>query len=142
MPERVHAKPADPPWSSTFLGVHFDVTMTERGGWAVLSVVGELDLATAPQLRQQIVSAVSDGCNRLLLDLTATDFLDSIGLGVIVGALKRAESAGGSLVIATDVDRIRAVFELTRLDAIIPLFRDVDAAVAGAPRPGDDPSDG
>ncbi|MBI2706255.1 MAG: STAS domain-containing protein [Actinobacteria bacterium] len=142
MAVRVHTSAGRSALVRYLVGVHFDVIVTERDGWAVLSVMGELDLATAPQLRQQVVTTVNDGSNRLLLDLTATDFLDSIGLGVIVGALKRVQSTGGSLVIATDVDRIRAVFELTRLDAIIPLFRDVDAAVASAPPSGDDQSDG
>ena len=117
--------------------MHFAVSITDRDEWKVLSVVGELDLATAPQLRQKIIGLVNEGANRLVLDLTATDFLDSIGLGVIVGALKRLQSTDGRLVVATNVARVRSVFELTRLDHIIPLRDDVDAAVAAG---GEEPS--
>lgn len=118
-------------WSGTFKGVHFEVSVSQRDGWTVVAVVGEIDLATAPQLRQRLVTLVSEGHHQLVLDLGATDFLDSIGLGVIVGALKRVQIAGGALVVATDVARIRSVFELTRLDAIIPVYRDVATALAG-----------
>lgn len=103
--------------------------MSEQEGWKVVSVVGELDLATAPLFRQRIITLVNEGANRLVLDLMATDFLDSIGLGVIVGTLKRLQSTDGQLVVATNVARIRSVFELTRLDQIIPIRDDVDAAV-------------
>lgn len=113
------------------LDVHFEVTTAEKGDWTVVSVIGELDLSTAPALRQRVVALVNEGADHLVLDLLGTDFLDSIGLGVIVGALKRVQTGGGRLAVATDVHRIRSVFELTRLDQIIPLYTDVEEAIAG-----------
>ncbi len=110
--------------------MHFEVVTSKRDGWTVVSVIGELDLATAPALRQRVVTLVTEGYNHLLVDLGATDFLDSIGLGVLVGALKRVEQSGGELVVTTDVQRIRQVFELTRLDNIVSIYPDVDSAVA------------
>lgn len=114
-------------------GVIFDITVTERAGWRVIAVLGELDLSTAPRLRQHIVTAINEGATRLVLDLSGTDFLDSIGLGVIVGALKRLQPLHGQLVVATDVARIRSVFELTRLDQIVPVVADVDTAISLPP---------
>ena len=111
-------------------GVLFEVTVTQRDGWSVLAVVGELDLATAPQLRQRLVGLVKTGATHLVLDLRSTDFIDSIGLGVIVGALKRVQPIGGALAVVCDEPRIRSVFEMTRLDTIIPVFATLDEAVA------------
>jgi anti-sigma B factor antagonist len=110
--------------------VPFDVLVSEHDGWTVLAITGELDLATAPRLRQAAVDVVAAGARRLVLDMRLTDFVDSIGLGVIVGLLKRLRSDDGELAIACDVPRVRAVFELTRLVAIIPLADDVDGAIA------------
>ena len=62
-----------------------------------------------------------------MLDLSGVDFVDSIGLGVIVSALKRVRGRGGDLVVAGAVPRVRSLFELTRLDEIIELHDTVPA---------------
>jgi anti-sigma B factor antagonist len=109
--------------------VLFEVTAAPRGDWWVVAVVGELDLATAPQLRQRLVGLISQGATRLAIDLRATDFIDSIGLGVIIGALKRLQPVGGELAVICSDHRIRTVFEMTRLDTIVPVHADVDEVV-------------
>jgi anti-sigma B factor antagonist len=103
----------------------------EQQGSTVVVVSGELDVATAPQLRQALVALLDDGATRLVLVLDAVGLLDSTGLGVLVGAVKRARGLDGDLVVACDDERVRRVFELTRLDRAIDLFRTVDEAVAG-----------
>jgi anti-sigma B factor antagonist len=107
----------------------FTVSVSERAGWSVVAVIGELDLATAPQLRQQLVGLVNQGATRLLVDLRATEFIDSIGLGVIIGALKRVQPVGGELAVVCNTPRIRSVFEVTRLDTIISVHADLDEVV-------------
>jgi len=101
--------------------VLFDVQVTQRDGVAVVRVVGELDLATAPQARTAVVRALASGGPDLELDLTAVDFVDSLGLGVVVSALKRVRSRGGHLVVVAAADRVRKPFELTGLDALVDL---------------------
>ena len=82
------------------------------GDCAVVRVSGEIDVFTAPDLRD-ILSR--PGTNHLVVDLRGVGFLDSTGLGVLVGALKRLHKRGGSLKIVTDRGRVRRLFEITKL---------------------------
>lgn len=107
----------------------FALDVSPRGDWTVVAVTGELELATAPRLRQAVVSLVGDGHVDIVLDLGGVDFIDSIGLGVIVSALKRVRSRDGRLVVAGAGPRVRALFVLTRLDEIIELHDSVASAL-------------
>jgi anti-sigma B factor antagonist len=109
----------------------FDVGVSRRDGWTVLAVVGELDVASAPRLRQEVHRVAVDPEPAIVLDLSGVDFLDSTGLGVIVGILKRVRTQGGDLRLAGAPDRVRRVFEITRLDTVLPMHADVDAAIGG-----------
>lgn len=98
-------------------------------GWTVVSVYGELDISTAPSLRETIVELVNGGDAHLVLDLEALDFLDSTGLGTIIGGLKRARAHGGDLRLVCTQDRVCRVFEITGLDAALPLHASLADAV-------------
>jgi anti-sigma B factor antagonist len=105
--------------------------VTERDGAAILAVSGEVDVATVPRLREQLHGLVAQGSNRIIVDLDGVDFLDSTGLGVLVGALKRVRSNDGELSLVCTQPRIRKVFEVTGLTKVFSLFDSVDEAVAG-----------
>lgn len=105
--------------------------VTEIAGWTVVSLYGELDVATSPELREQLIRVVGDGRARIVLDLEGVDFLDSTGLGTVVAALKRARTHGGDLRLVCTRGRITRLFELTGLDKAVPLLPTLDAAVAG-----------
>ena len=104
----------------------------ERDGFAVLAVSGEVDVATVPRLREQLHGLVAQGSNQIIVNLDAVDFLDSTGLGVLVGALKRVRSNDGDLYLVCTQPRIRKVFEVTGLTKVFQLFDTVDDAVKGA----------
>lgn len=104
--------------------------VTERGSWAVLAVAGEVDVATVPRLREQLHSLVAQGQHHIVVDLEGVDFLDSTGLGVLVGALKRVRTNGGDLALVCTQSRIRKVFEVTGLTKVFSLYDSVDEAVA------------
>ncbi len=106
--------------------------VVDISGWAVVSIYGELDVATAPDLKERLVDLVNEGRSRIVLDLGGVDFLDSTGLGMIVSALKRARTHGGDLRIVCTESRITRLFEITGLDKALPLLPTVDAAVAGS----------
>lgn len=109
----------------------------DEAGWTVLAVTGQVDVATAPQLRQALTEAQYGGGRQVALDLDGVEFLDSFGLGVIVGGLKRAGSHGGRLVIVCSRSRLLHLFEVTRLHEIVSItttLAEQGAASAGDPR--------
>lgn len=101
-----------------------------QGLFQVIEVGGEVDVYTAPKLRETIVAVVDGGHSRLIVDVESVDFLDSTGLGVLVGSLKRVRAEGGSLDIVCTHERILKIFDITGLDKVFGLHSSVDAAIA------------
>ena len=95
----------------------------------VVAVRGEIDLFTAPELRQALTECIEQGKRRVVVDLTDTTFLDSTALGVLIGAVKRLRSRDGSLVIVNTDANIAKTFEITGLDQIFTILDTRDAAV-------------
>lgn len=108
------------------------VQFEERGSWVVVRVHGEVDVATAPRLREQVVSLVTRGSTHLVLDLDGVGFMDSTGLGVVIGILKRVRTHGGDLRLVATRPNLTSLFELTGLDRTLPLASSVEAALADA----------
>lgn len=90
-------------------------------GVAVITVVGEIDVATAPQLRESLHRVIARGQSTVVLDMLAVTFLDSTALGVLVGGLKRCRELGGELHVVVADARIRKIFEITGLNKVFPL---------------------
>ena len=108
------------------------LVVREQDGWAVLAVSGEIDIATAPSLRERLHALLADDKRQIVVDLDDVGFLDSTALGVLVGVLKRARAEDGEVRIVCTQPRVRKVFEITRLDSAFDLFDSVDEAVRGA----------
>ncbi len=96
---------------------------------SVVEVAGEIDVYTAPQLRERLINLVESGARQVVVDLGRVEFLDSTGLGVLVGALKRLRSAGGELSLVCAQERLLKIFRITGLDRVFTLYDSVDAAV-------------
>src|ERR1700722_3163008 len=96
----------------------------------ILAVKGEVDVYTAPRLREKLVELVSQGKYRIIVDLEGVDFLDSTGLGVLVGGLKRLRSHEGDLELVCTQARILKVFEITGLTKVFEIHDSVDIATA------------
>jgi anti-sigma B factor antagonist len=101
----------------------------EERGWTVVTARGQLDVATAPRFREVLVEAQYGGSTRLVVDLEAVEFIDSFGLGVLVGALRRARTHDGEVVLACSRERIRTLLEVARLAEVIEVVADVDAVL-------------
>jgi anti-sigma B factor antagonist len=111
------------------LGLEVD---DSRSPFTVLAVKGEVDVYSAPRLRERLVELVSEGHRRIVVDLEGVDFLDSTGLGVLVGGLKRLRSHGGDLSLVCTQPRILKVFEITGLTTVFQIGESVDEATATA----------
>ena len=106
-----------------------DLETTKRGDASILTLHGEIDVYTAPRLRQAIVDLVEAGEHRIVVDMEKVDFLDSTGLGVLVGGLKRVKTNEGTLAIVVTQDKILKIFEIIGLNRVFPIARTVDDAL-------------
>lgn len=105
-----------------------DLTLqvVERDGWTVVLVAGEVDLTTAPRLRERLKQLMAEGRHHLLIDLAGVGFCDSTGLGVLIGALKRARSEDGDVVLSGLSPSLQRVFSLTGLDQAFEVHPSLD----------------
>ena len=110
------------------LGLEID---DSRSPHTVVAVKGEVDVYTAPRLREKLVELVSQGHLKIVVNLEEVEFLDSTGLGVLVGALKRLRSHDGELSLVCAQQRILKVFEITGLTKVFAIYDSVDSAVSG-----------
>jgi anti-sigma B factor antagonist len=101
----------------------------DRGGSAcVASVTGEIDVYTSPLLKRRLVDAVDDGCGLLIVVLDGVGFIDSSGLGVLVGALRRMKERDGDMRLVCTKEPVLKILRITGLDRVFPLFASVDEA--------------
>jgi anti-sigma B factor antagonist len=109
-----------------------DLTLATRevDGVTVVAVRGEIDVYTAPRLRDKISDLVADGNYELVVDLQGVDFLDSTGLGVLVGGLKKVRAHDGSLRLVCAHDRLLKVFRITGLAKVFDIHASPEAALA------------
>jgi anti-sigma B factor antagonist len=107
-----------------------DLSLDNRaaGQRMVVDVGGEIDVYTAPKLREQLVDLINAGHYEIVVNLEGVDFLDSTGLGVLVGALKRVRAHGGSLRLVCRQERLLKIFRITGLAKVFPIYDTADAA--------------
>jgi anti-sigma B factor antagonist len=98
-------------------GEDFRISVRDDAAAPTVVVEGEVDVATAPALRDELYRLVEHGSSRVVVDLSGMDFIDSTGLGVFVGALKRAREAGGGIELRGLKPSARKVFEITGLNS-------------------------
>src|SRR5437764_15415386 len=101
-----------------------------RDGIEVMDVGGEIDMYTAPRLRELLVDLVSKNSYHLVVNLDKVGFLDSTRLGVLVGGLKRVRAHDGSLDLVCTRERILKIFRVTGLTEVFGIYQTVDQAIA------------
>jgi anti-sigma B factor antagonist len=99
-------------------------------GQVVLTVAGEIDLATRDELRHALDERLDAGDSHLVLDLTAVPFIDSTGLGVLIGARRDAEAKDGYLRLVIVNAHVVKVFSVTNLDSVFDIYPTLDEALA------------
>lgn len=137
------------PWDGTSTGpgttvskepteVKLSVSMTERDDVVIVTVAGEVDVYTAPQLRSALEERVAAGQNKIVVDLQEVGFLDSTGLGVLVGQLKVLRKVEGTLQVVCSDERILRLFGITGIDQILSVHKSLDSALAAVDQDASD----
>ena len=108
-------------------------------GYTVIAVGGEIDVYTAPRLREKLIGLVESGSYQLIVDMEGVEFLDSTGLGVLVGGLKRVRAHDGWIDLVCTQSRILRIFRITGLNKVFSIFDSIPDAVAAhqVPAAGD-----
>ena len=101
-------------------------------GTVVLALRGDADLHVAPELRDRVAAVLAEGARVLILDLSDTTFVDSMTLGVLLGAMKRLRGRGGQLHVVVSRTELRRIFEITLLDRVFPIHASRDEALAAS----------
>ena len=101
-----------------------------RDGIEVIDVAGTIDISTAPRLRELLIDLISNDNCQLIVNLERVEFLDSTGLGVLVGGLKRVRAHDGSLDLVCTQERILKIFRITGLTKVFGIHETVDQAIA------------
>ncbi len=97
-------------------------------GHTIIEVGGEIDVYTAPRLRDKITELVGEGHYNLVIDMEKVDFLDSTGLGVLVGGLKKVRAHDGSLDLVCTQERLLKIFRITGLAKVFVIHDTVGSA--------------
>jgi anti-sigma B factor antagonist len=114
----------------------FELTSAYLGRNAyVLTVAGELDVATAPALGDELERVSAEGATDAVVDLLAVSFVDSVALGILVDASKRMKAQGGTLRIVCDDRRIARIIEITGLDRVLRIHTTLRDALESLERP-------
>ncbi|HEV8275618.1 MAG TPA: STAS domain-containing protein [Streptosporangiaceae bacterium] len=113
------------------------VQVKREPGYTIVTVAGELDIATVPQLREHLVALLA-GHRPLVIDLDRVSFCDATGLGVLVGAANRAGASGASVHLICSRPQTRRLFQLTGLAQRLPLASTMAEAVATLPETSGD----
>ncbi len=100
-------------------------------GKVVLHVVGRMDAESAAQFEGQCDSCISEGSTSLIVDLGDLSYVSSMGLRSFVGVAKKLKNKGGELRICRLTGLVRQVFEITRLNQLVPMYDSVESAVIG-----------
>lgn len=107
------------------MDIGLELVSRSEGGWTVIDVKGEVDLHTAPQLRERLLSHIEQGHRRIVLNLEPLAFIDSTGLGVLVSGLKRLRTHDGELALAAPHDPVKKVLTITGLDKVFTVQESV-----------------
>lgn len=113
--------------------MELEIPDSDVDGWAVVAAAGEIDVTAAPVLREQLVDLINEGSHQVVLDLENVNFIDSTGLGVLIGAVRRARAEDGDLRIVCTNSRILRIFEITGLDEVFTIDASVDGAISAPP---------
>lgn len=91
-------------------------------GVVIIEVAGELDLYTAPSLKETLLAALEGDTLKVLVDMAGVHFIDSSALGVLIGGVKRLKPKGGKMVLVSVDENVNWIFQITGLNSVFDIF--------------------
>ena len=107
-----------------------DINFVKRGEWTTATVKGRIDTVSAPDFEKLMQEQISQGSNRLLIDLGRCDYVSSAGLRCILAVGKHAKAEGGELACCSLTGMVKQVFEISGFATLLRIFDSVDEAVS------------
>ena len=107
----------------------FDATEEVVRNASVITILGELDIATSPKVRELLGEAARDGDRPLVIDLTGCEFVDSTGLATLLHGAKPAQNGESNVALVCTGGEVRKLLELTAIDRTIPVYETLDSAI-------------
>ena len=108
----------------------FVVKVESRDGNVIVAPQGDVDLACSPELRYELQQAAQKKPKRLIVDLAGVPYMDSSGVATLLEALQRVQGTGSSLVLCSMPEKVRAIFQIARLEMVFCIVENVEAALA------------
>ncbi|MFL4477575.1 STAS domain-containing protein [Paeniglutamicibacter sp. ORCA_105] len=105
-----------------------EISHKANGTYTEVVASGRLNMVSAPSLRSYVSEVVASGSHRIVINLAQTTFMDSSGLGALIGCLKAARQAGGDLRIAAVQPQVKMVLELTSMDRVLTAYPSAEEA--------------
>ena len=106
------------------------IEIRRNGEYAILDLVGEVDAYTAGRFREIMLSVIEEGHKDVIVSMQKVEYIDSSGLGALVGGLKRVSEKNGKIVIVCDNQQVKKVFEITGLEKVFQIFAEEHEAIA------------
>jgi len=113
-----------------------ELSVRSQGGYTIVTISGEIDIASVPVLRERLISLPRPHASRIIIDLSGVTFCDASGLAVLVGASRRAGLLGGVLRLAAPSPMMATVLRLTGLHSRFEIFATVSEAIGAVAHPG------
>ena len=107
------------------------ITVRNERRIPVIVLTGELDAYTSARFRETMIGLIENGAASLIISMNEVEYIDSSGLGALVGGLKRASERGGKIAIVCNNPQVKKVFEITGLERVFPLYGAEDEAESG-----------
>jgi anti-sigma B factor antagonist len=108
--------------------MELEITSERDKDLCVMRIDGEIDVYTAPRLKESLTEQIEAGCTNVVVDLEKVGFIDSSGLGVLVGGLRRVKERSGSIRLVCTRENVLKIFRITGLDKVFPILGTVEEA--------------
>ncbi|MCA9302953.1 MAG: STAS domain-containing protein [Phycisphaerales bacterium] len=110
--------------TDTFLQIH-----EEGAGIVVITPTADIDMSRSPELRTAIQQAMSKKINKLIVNLDGVNYMDSSGLATLVEAMRTANTSNTQLILTAMHPKVRAIFDIARLDSFFTIIDSVEQAI-------------